>query len=341
MNFPLLIFLLGLFLCQCTIAQQVTYPRNLKTAVKILMIDCPDSLKNIITKTSNDSLIYLCYPWGGKYNTINEWFTNGETLSPIDKYLIKKGVCRNAEQQLIVMAAFKQKLVEGKVNQKYVLMQYENHSGKRINRKKQLKIRYKSEIWEGEYIPKDLDDAIIQLDKLIGDSIFKAKFKAYNEEEISGMYHFTLGLWIRNNWQLWNGSRLSKYFNEKGIYHPDDMSGIILDSYHRYLTGQEINLQQQIDYYNAYWKVNNEPSKNNSPKGEKHLEFNITQVYNLKQGNIPACVHIQSNSKTDKVWIYDYHFGWKQLSKEELKKLESTTCENMEETIRKLFGKQE
>ena len=61
-------------------------------------------------------------------------------------------------------------------------------------------------------------------------------------------------MWIRNNWGLWKGSRLSKFFNEKGIYHPDDMSGIILDSYYRYLTGQEITLSEQIKYYQDYWE---------------------------------------------------------------------------------------
>jgi hypothetical protein len=245
MKYPFLLFLLGLFLCQCTLAQKGKYPRNLKSAVKILMVDCPDSLKNLIVKTKTDSLIYLCNPWGGKYNTINEWFINGETLSPIDKYLIKKGLYKNYEQQSIVMAAFKRKLVDGKVNQRLILMQYENHYGKRINRRKQLKVRYSSDTWKGKYIPKDIDDAIIQLDFMISDSA-KAKFKDYNENEFSVMCHLTLGRHIRNDWQLWNGSRLTKYFNGYGIYNAEDMSWIIIKCYLRHLQMKEINLNQQI-----------------------------------------------------------------------------------------------
>ena len=244
MKIPIWLFLLGLFLCQGTIAQQVTYPRNLKTAVKILMIDCPDTLKTLIVKTRNDSLIYLCYPWGGKYKTINEWFSNGETLSPIDKYLIKKGFCTYKEQHSIVLTAFKQKLVDGKVNQKLIFMQYEKNNGEKINSKKQ-KIRYTTEIWEGKYIPKDIDDAIIHLDILLGASL-EAKYEEYKKEDFNGLYNFTFGMWIRNNWQLWNGSRLSKYFNSLGIYNADDMSSIILDSYKRHLQMKEINLNQQI-----------------------------------------------------------------------------------------------
>lgn len=201
------------------------------------------------------------------------------------------------------------------------------------------KIRFTTDSINGHYIPKDLEDCFKQIDSFWSDST-KNEIKLQSEDDFTADAHFGFGMWMRNNWRLWGGSRLSKYFNEKGIYHPDDMSGIILDSYHRHLTGKEINLQQQINYYKAYWKVNKDPSKDIYPKGEKKLEFNTKQVYNLKQGNIPACVHIQSNSKTDKVWIYDYHFGWKQLSQEELKKLNSTTYENREEIIRTLFGKQ-
>lgn len=59
---------------------------------------------------------------------------------------------------------------------------------------------------------------------------------------------------MRNNWGLWSGSRLAKYFNEMGIFHPDDMSGIILTSFHRHLNGKDLQLDQQIKYYQEYWE---------------------------------------------------------------------------------------
>ena len=58
---------------------------------------------------------------------------------------------------------------------------------------------------------------------------------------------------MRNNWGLWGGSRLSKYFNKIGIYHPDDMSAIILESYRRNLQGEAIDLESQVDFYQEYW----------------------------------------------------------------------------------------
>jgi hypothetical protein len=62
-------------------------------------------------------------------------------------------------------------------------------------------------------------------------------------------------MWLRNNWGLWKGSRLSKWFNEKGIQAPDDMSGIILDSFWRHLNGKPLKLDEQIKYYQDYWKM--------------------------------------------------------------------------------------
>ena len=76
--------------------------------------------------------------------------------------------------------------------------------------------------------------------------------KSGSEEDMI-QYHHGLGRWIRNNWELWAGSRLAKYFNDIGINHPDDMSGIILDSYWRQLNEKPIKLDEQIKYYQEYW----------------------------------------------------------------------------------------
>lgn len=58
---------------------------------------------------------------------------------------------------------------------------------------------------------------------------------------------------IRNKWGLWAGSDLACWFYSNQIYHADDMSAIIIDSYHRSLQGQEINLASQIKKYHDHW----------------------------------------------------------------------------------------
>ena len=104
------------------------------------------------------------------------------------------------------------------------------------------------------YIPKDLDECLIELEKnAIPEDI--EKIKNISEEEMY-LFHHGTGRDIRNNWGLWSGSPLSKWFNEQGIRHPDDMSGIILKSFWRKINNKPIKLKEQIEYYKNYWKKN-------------------------------------------------------------------------------------
>ena len=85
------------------------------------------------------------------------------------------------------------------------------------------------------------------------------EFKSENEDDIPGLYHMSIGMWMRNNWGLSGGSRLAKWFNTKGIYHPDDMSSIILLSFWRHLNQKPIELDNQIEYYKDYWEKQKSP----------------------------------------------------------------------------------
>jgi hypothetical protein len=108
-----------------------------------------------------------------------------------------------------------------------------------------------------KYKPKTLDEAVSQLEKIHDDST-KGKIRTMTEDEFSANSYFGMGMWIRNNWGLWKGGALPDYFNSKGIFHPDDMSGIILTSYYRQLKGQDWELEKQIKYYQDYWKSTSE-----------------------------------------------------------------------------------
>lgn len=69
-----------------------------------------------------------------------------------------------------------------------------------------------------------------------------------------GEYHFTLGMWLRNNWGLWKGGNdLTDYFNSIGIYHADDMSGIILFCYVKLLRGDDFDFEKKVKEYKDYW----------------------------------------------------------------------------------------
>ena len=105
---------------------------------------------------------------------------------------------------------------------------------------------------EGYYIPKNLNECYLEFDKILDKKRIE-EIKKISEEEFTANSHFGLGLFVRNNWALWKGSRLYVFFKEKGITHPDDMSGIVLKSYHRNLNGIDVKLDEQIKYYQEYW----------------------------------------------------------------------------------------
>lgn len=103
-------------------------------------------------------------------------------------------------------------------------------------------------------IPNNLDEAIAQVRTLIGEH-GQEKAKKMLEVDFVADAHHILGRHLRNEWGLWKGSALRDWFIKEGIQHPDDMSGIILTSFHRQLAGKDRDLQGQVKYYQEYWKA--------------------------------------------------------------------------------------
>jgi hypothetical protein len=91
---------------------------------------------------------------------------------------------------------------------------------------------------DGVYIPANLGECFVELDKKLSE-VDKKEMRALPKREDMIRYHFSLGLWMRNNWGLWRGSRLQKYFRDRGVLHPDEMSSVILYHYYDWLNDQK------------------------------------------------------------------------------------------------------
>jgi hypothetical protein len=102
------------------------------------------------------------------------------------------------------------------------------------------------------YIPKDLEDCFAELDKLWSPKQ-REEFRKKSEEELID-YHFELGMWMRNRWRLWAGSRLQNYFATLGVPHPESISMIIITSYWRRENHREIKLDEQIAKDRGEWE---------------------------------------------------------------------------------------
>jgi len=101
--------------------------------------------------------------------------------------------------------------------------------------------------------PTTLEETYVYLDQIFDDTT-KYGFMTLPEDVAAGRLHFGFGMWIRNNWGLWRNSKLKQYFLAKGITHPDDMSSIILTSYHRYLNNKIVDLDGQTKRRQDFYK---------------------------------------------------------------------------------------
>ncbi|HTD99936.1 MAG TPA: DUF6794 domain-containing protein [Mucilaginibacter sp.] len=102
--------------------------------------------------------------------------------------------------------------------------------------------------------PKDLNEAIEYFNKTWTIKQ-KDEFRSKTEQDAVTDLHYSVGLWIRNNWI--HGDRdksLNNYFHKLGVPSVDDVSSIILTSLHRKLNNKPINLQKQVDQSKAAWK---------------------------------------------------------------------------------------
>ena len=106
--------------------------------------------------------------------------------------------------------------------------------------------------------PKDFEEGLVILDSMMNPKM-KEWIKCLPDREFSGYVHHGFGTFLRNSWGLWGNSELAKNLYIMGILHPDDMSGIILNSYQRKLKGEDIKLEEQLKYYQDYWKKSGTP----------------------------------------------------------------------------------
>ncbi len=109
-------------------------------------------------------------------------------------------------------------------------------------RKQEFKKRLALQKIDGIYIPENLYECMTELDKILNFESKKQLKESMNTFEFNS-HLGGLGMWIRNNWGINGGSRLLKYFNDRGIgkkiFGNDEISGIIIENYIQWLKGNK------------------------------------------------------------------------------------------------------
>lgn len=96
-------------------------------------------------------------------------------------------------------------------------------------------------------IPLTLNECYDALDTIFTDDL-KEWVICLPPNQFGAKMHFGVGLYMRNNWNLWKGGELASYLESKGFEHPDNMSGVILYLYHRKLRGKEYDIDKFVEF---------------------------------------------------------------------------------------------
>ncbi|MBK9221877.1 MAG: hypothetical protein IPO16_07095 [Saprospiraceae bacterium] len=130
---------------------------------------------------------------------------------------------------------------------------------------KNYEARIKLERIDDVYIPKDLKDALKELDRLT-DTKTALELISSSEDTIASKLHFNLGRWMQIHWGLEEGSRLSFYLKNRGLSFPDDMMDLLIRCWYRHLKQLPLDDQQLIDHYINQRQMEFQLRKANDPK---------------------------------------------------------------------------
>ena len=206
-------------------------PKTIEKCFELLNKTMSDNEIQLIKVLQEDSIYYHKeFQYGTDF--FHAWkIYDGSRLT---KYFNKKGLYGSHEIYNTILVSYHRYLnskeikLDEQIN-KYKLIQEEE--------KKDYLQKLQNDTINGVYIPKNLEDCFIQLDKLLSDED-KQTIKQLQSKEETIQFHHGLGMWLRNNWGLWGGSRLQQYMLDRKINHPDDMSATILMFYYDWLNGK-------------------------------------------------------------------------------------------------------
>jgi hypothetical protein len=134
----------------------------------------------------------------------------------------------------------------------------------------------------------------------------KEKFKLKPERQAVMELHFSVGMWIRNEWIRGNrDTALLHQFLALDIHHPDDMSGIILTCLHRKLNNRPLDIEGMAKASVDGWK----------PILEYNKKTRLKAVENYKKFTIGDTIHIYmtvdtSSGQRNAVLIEDPKSDW-------------------------------
>lgn len=138
-------------------------------------------------------------------------------------------------------------------------------------------------------IPTTLAEAHAELERMLPSKEL-AEIDAMASEDDMSLYHMGLGMGIRNSWGLWAGGPLAKHMQELGFTHPDDMSGVILETFWCKRHGKDFRLKERAAGYREFAETQQNAEKEQEDRNRKAYEAmrNMMMGLRFEKRDVPA-----------------------------------------------------
>ncbi len=100
----------------------------------------------------------------------------------------------------------------------------------------------------GGSIPTDLQSCLAALEQHLTKQQAE-EFKARSATQLAD--EVVLADWVRQIWITPSGSPLREFFNQKGVFNPEQITALILKTFHQYLNKQPVDLDAEIEKFRA------------------------------------------------------------------------------------------
>ena len=212
-------------------------PANLNRCVIELNKTFSLNAKAKLIRLNKDSLGYI-----RKVYIVDEWLDNNS--SRLKNYFINNKIADEFDMEYFIYLSFYKKLKYGNSDisneiHKYVFQQ----DSIEVANKRECERKIQLDTIENIYIPKNLNDCYLQLDKNLNNDT-KQIINSFTNDSSLFNYDNGLDIEIFKKWHIYNCSRISKFFLDKNIKYNDGVGFIILVGYRHYLKGDIIDIAE-------------------------------------------------------------------------------------------------
>jgi hypothetical protein len=215
--------------------EETIVPKTINEAVLEMIAQMDKSEKDILKSLDEGSVIHeLLYGNHDPFFYVN-WHLANRDESPLVSFFAEHKITDGYDAYEILLRLCHRQLNSYPLRIDDII---ETIAKRRERYNEEYSFRMKADTLNGIYIPKDLPDCFMQLDKLLSTED-RRKIKEFINREVAGKECYAaLGSWMKNKWGLLKGSRLQQYFLDNNITYPESMSVVILEFYYDWLKGE-------------------------------------------------------------------------------------------------------